>query len=607
MKIHDETFFETVHPITGNGRFWPIFFLCGLALFFPLLGSATELEVQIIGLPTELLNNANNTLTITKNTQAISESQLEYLSHQGSDEVKRALQPFGYYNPIITTQYHLEKKSKKDIWHILYEVTLGKPVRIQAFSFTLTGPGASHPAFSELSSLFTLYTQTILNQPAYEAEKAMVLATVVNQGYLKAHYTQHEIRLNPERTAATITLQIHTGPLYRVGPLHFSPTPFNPSFLSRYAPFREGDPLLPQQLTTFQGNLSSSLYFRSTQVVPELSEGDTEQGDVQAPINVDLSPNLPNQYQLGMGYGTDSDLRAKLSYKRRYLNAAGHQWGATAAYSGLRDRLETVYTIPGQYPATDNYQLKAARTDERFSDKKTRYVEYDWSENRALGDWIRTLQLQYYQESFSEYLGDTLQQEHFFIPSVSWTKTVSDDALNPSRGYKLTLNLKGAVNTLLSNHSFIQGYLQAKYLYPIFGTRHIILRSELGATYPDQIDDLPIGLRYFTGGDFSVRGYPYKGLGPTIITENQIKTVLGGAYLLVGSIEAQQPLWKKASIATFWDLGNAFNRFDERLFQSVGLGLRWKTPIGPVRLDFAKPLEKRNHDWRIHFNLGSDL
>lgn len=563
----------------------------------PLLLAKT-FSVKIEGVTASVLENVQNTLTIFSMQQkTIDENQLDHEAQKGVKEIQIALQPFGYYTPTI--QYKITHHKKTST--VLYKISPGPIVRVSQVDLQLIGPGAKDVQLKTLFNHFPLAPGSKLEHLSYESGKQVALATVINQGYLKATYKTHTIQIDEKKQSAKIQLILETGPLYTVKSITFSKNPLSDRFLERYADFHVGSPLQGQQLIAFQSRLMSSQYFKSVQVdYPQ--EGDHR----QLPVNIQLKPNLPNQYQVGAGYGTDTDIRGKISYKRRYLNKSGHQAGASIAYSGLRNRYEAFYTIPGKHPATDNYQSQVSKTREQFDNKTSNYVEWNVGENKALGDWTRTAQVQYYQEEFSLYKGAPLEQNHFILPAMTWTKLIADNALNPSHGYKLAFSVKGAINTLFSDASFIQGYTQLKRVLTLPSKQKIILRGEFGATYPNNIDQLPLGLRYFTGGDFTVRGYAYKSLGPTKYDLNNQKVVVGGRYLTVGSFEIQQPIWKKFSVATFFDSGNAMNHFSDGLYNSVGIGFRWASPIGPVRLDIAKPL--RTEDTiRLHMNIGSDL
>ena len=114
---------------------------------------------------------------------------------------------------------------------------------------------------------------------------------------------------------------------------------------------------------------------------------------------------------------------------------------------------------------------------------------------------------------------------------------------------------------------------------------------------------LPKQLRFFAGGDNSVRGYGFESLGE----RNAAGAVVGGKHLLTGSIEYEHPVRDDWGLALFVDTGNAFNDWDSiDLKTGAGFGARWKSPIGPVRVDVAWPVDDFS-DPHLHLNIGPDL
>src|SRR5690606_2460729 len=143
---------------------------------------------------------------------------------------------------------------------------------------------------------------------------------------------------------------------------------------------------------------------------------------------------------------------------------------------------------------------------------------------------------------------------------------------------------------------------RAKLIFPLLGGR-IISRADAGFTEADELIELPSSVRFFAGGDNSVRGYAYESLGPT----NDDGDVVGGRHLLTGSIEYDHLFLPSWSAAIFIDGGNAFDTVDtfEALY-GYGVGIRWRSPIGPIRLDVAGPSDQRDA-FRIHVSMGPDL
>ncbi|HAI23845.1 MAG TPA: outer membrane protein assembly factor, partial [Alcanivorax sp.] len=117
------------------------------------------------------------------------------------------------------------------------------------------------------------------------------------------------------------------------------------------------------------------------------------------------------------------------------------------------------------------------------------------------------------------------------------------------------------------------------------------------------VTELPASIRFFAGGDASVRGFAYESLGPL----DNDGEVIGGRHLLVGSLEYDHPISEQWSLAVFTDAGNAFNNFDDyEIRHSAGFGVRWRSPLGPIRVDFARGIEE-GREWRLHLSMGPDL
>jgi translocation and assembly module TamA len=170
-----------------------------------------------------------------------------------------------------------------------------------------------------------------------------------------------------------------------------------------------------------------------------------------------------------------------------------------------------------------------------------------------------------------------------------------------------------------SDTDFAQAWVSAKHINgfgPLFGVvpllglsrARLLLRAEAGLTEYADFDELPASIRFFAGGDSSVRGYDYQSLGPT----DDNGDVSGGPQLLVGSAEVDYRVWRKWAVAAFIDAGNAFYLDDTPSFgdinfaRGVGVGLRWLSPLGPIRFDVAKALDV-NQSVRFHLSMGPDL
>jgi len=189
------------------------------------------------------------------------------------------------------------------------------------------------------------------------------------------------------------------------------------------------------------------------------------------------------------------------------------------------------------------------------------------------------------------------------MPGVDWTRLHTDNTIRANRGSKLELEARGAADAVLSDSSFVQVILHGKWVWSPSDQARILFRSELGAMYDSDFAKLPPSVRFFAGGDNSIRGYDYNTLGPT----DSSGQVIGGSELAVASLEFERKVRPHWSVAVFVDSGNAFDRGAFSAKTGAGIGARWLSPLGPIRVDIAHPFEDPTSSWRLHITLGPDL
>ena len=220
--------------------------------------------------------------------------------------------------------------------------------------------------------------------------------------------------------------------------------------------------------------------------------------------------------------------------------------------------------------------------------------------SRLTKRWTQTIYTDFQNERFD--IADQEGRSQLLLFGTNLTFTSSISTPRPRTGQRLSVDLRGASSALLSDNDLIQIRLHAKQILPFLGTSRWILRSEFGATWRTDFSELPTSLRFFAGGDKSVRGYDLDELGPLDADGD----VIGGDRLLSGSIEFDFPIRRNWSMALFSDAGSAFDDSPDFSY-SVGLGVRWYSPLGPIRADLAHPLNHSDRTIRLHISIGPDI
>jgi translocation and assembly module TamA len=216
--------------------------------------------------------------------------------------------------------------------------------------------------------------------------------------------------------------------------------------------------------------------------------------------------------------------------------------------------------------------------------------------------WRRTLSLDYLYEDFT--VGSQDDFARLLVPGVSWVRIKGDSRQFIYKGKRLEFRLEGASDALLSSTNYLQFYTTNKFIHGLSENWRLLARLELGASLADDVEDLPPSKRFYAGGDNSIRGFDFEALGP----EDDDGEVIGGRYLTVGSLELERRLSGPWSVAAFIDGGNAYDSdYRAQAAYGAGLGVRWRSPVGPIRLDLAKGHYLEEREWRIHVVLGPEL
>lgn len=556
---------------------------------------ALDIVVQIEGLDGEQEANVRVFLSLEqeKTRKGLTEGRLRLLHREAPAEIRRALQPFGHFKPKIESRL----KQHESGFQVLYQIQPGPRIKLAKVEFNVTGPGRDDPLFA---MGLDLHENDFLDQTRYKMLKQQLLSDAIEAGYLDASYSIHEVRVDLDRYQAEIRLELESGPHYRFGEVRFVQDILNPEFLARYLRFRPGDPFSHEQLLTLQSNLIDSEYFSHVEVRTLRNEA----VDDRVPTEVVLTPNKPNRYRIGLGFTTDTGPRVTLDWKRRLLGHDGHRMLSELRLSAPHSSLKTEYTVPLERPSKDSLSFSAQ--GDRFDTDTRRGERLLLNSARSVGlenHWRRTIGIDYSYEDFE--VGAQDDNALLLVPYVSWSQLRSDGLYYIQRGHRINLRFEGAAEQLLSSTSYLQAHTNNKLIQGLGdGNWRILTRMELGATLAQSLMELPASKRFFAGGDNSVRGFGWEEIGP----QDSTGAVIGGRFLAVGSIELERLLAEKWSAAVFADAGNAFDPdYTADIEYSIGFGVRWHSPVGPIRVDLASALSRDEPSVRLHIVIGPEL
>ena len=563
-------------------------------------GAHAGIDVEFEGLDDDEVRGAvRAALTLTQyGKRDVTHARARYLYAQATEEIERALEPFGFYEPRVAGRFETVEPGE---YRASFRIRPGPAVEVTRRSIDLVDEVRKLPPVEAALNEFEPARGERLDHQLYERSKQRITTALRAAGYLDAETNVHRVAVDTSQRSAEIDLAWDLGPRYRLGPVEFSDSQFTDRFLSGYVPWKARDHYSTEAMLTLQQRLSQTGYFQTVAVEPVLDR----RADGVVPVQVVLTPNERNLYRAGVYYSTDYGVGGRLGYERRWLNRRGHTLDTNLEYSQRLQDASLTYEIPRPSPEDKRYTFGAGYRDETSDTARSRSLRLAAADSRR--EWkgfARTLGLHYLDGDFEVggergrsallYFEGTLGRKHY------------DDLAFPRDGYSLDYGLRLAPESGLTDTSLAQAWVQHKRLLRQ-GSDHsrVILGARLGAMAVGDFDEVPPELRFFAGGDRSIRGFDYQAIGEL----NERGEVVGGRYLVIASAEYEYYLPKRENwgAAVFADAGDAFTH-DFRENVSVGVGLRWRSPIGMVRVDVATPVVSRFDDGvRLHITIGPDL
>ena len=523
------------------------------------------------------------------------EHALQQLRRTAETQARNAAEALGFYHATVDAQVTGGQQPT-----LRLEVRPGDPVRLRQVSVRIDGPAAAMREFTVPGSL-SLAPGSTLNHGHYEEAKRWILNQASRYGFFEGRFEQQQLLVDPAAGTADITLHYQSGPRYRFGDVGFAgDSIIAPDLLRRLVPFKAGDPYNADLVAQLNHDLQASGYFQG--VLVEAAPQPT-QGQV-IPVTVDLTARAPRTLGLGGGYSTDVGPRLKANWTRHWVNPQGHSYGAEAELSAPRQNLGLWYDVPLESPLTDKMRYAAGYQYEEIADtdslSKLLTVGPEWHTKLPSG-WQRVISLKWQREEYR--LGDDTGLSNLVMPGISYSYLHSDNRVDPNRGYRIGFEAQVAKEGMLSDANLLRADVQLRGLTTLFERHRFLARLHVGGSATNGYKAIPPSLRFFAGGDQSVRGYDYQSLSP----QNSDGDQIGGRYMIAGTAEYQYTFAPKWRVATFIDQGNAFNSLDfPSLKTGVGVGVRWVSPVGPIRVDVARGLDEGG-GLRLHFSMGPEL
>ncbi|MDM7862236.1 autotransporter assembly complex family protein [Alteromonas sp. ASW11-36] len=506
-------------------------------------------------------------------------------------KVNLAIQPFGYYSA--------EMAVIDDEDHVTINVFLGDPLTITAVIMAVVGEGKQDDWFTERFNAFPLREGDVLLQHQYDAFKSDMIATAVSRGYFDFSWETARLDLIRSSKEAFVMLVADSGPRYRIGELRINGDDIALEIINRINPLTPGKYYLAQDIGEFNRVLNATGYFNRAIARPLVSEA----RDNVVPIEVTVVHKPRDLFDIGGGFSTDIGPQFSAKWVRPWVNSRGHRFSSEIFVSEPEQNFTSSYRIP--MADVNHDYINILMGYERVDDNNTRSDNTSFGIQRfwkpADSRWQQSISLRYQNETFTQ-AGEITQTTDLVLPGYSISGFRSRGGIDISWGDRSLLSIEGGSEDLLSDIDIFRLSAKTKWIRT-FDEHRITVRGELGALASSDFEQVPSSLRFFAGGDQSIRGFGYEKISP-VDEENELT---GARYVAVGSIEYAYPVYDNWRIATFLDAGTATNDFDEDLVWSTGIGVHYLSIIGPVRLYLARGDNNGDTSFRIHFSIGPEL
>lgn len=511
------------------------------------------------------------------------------------NSIEQAIQVFGYYQPSIVVNLTLDD----DDLIVYTDIDLGPRVRVTRVNVKLQGDGRQDPSFQAQLRKNPLHQGDFLSHQRYDSFKADLNKLALERGYFDATWVVSRVAVTIAKSAAEIELILDTEQRYVFGDISLPEDTESGALILELSPFKPGQPFESKLVAEYSLALFDSRYFQSAAVVPDIN--DRQAGVVPMTVNVINHPN--NTYEVGVGFSSDLGFRGHFSWTKPWLNWRGDSITTELEYSTVQQEYSLNYDIPLEDPNINVARIQLGYQHKNNEDTKSDLYTLQFQRQFELpSKWLRTWFIKLEREDFIQ--GTQEDSTLMIIPGISFARTEQRGGINPFWGnqHLLTTEVADPIWGADVRMAKIQG--RAKYLRSLNNTHFLTSRFDLGAIAVDDISDVPASMRFFAGGNTSVRGYGYESIAPK---DNQNK-LIGGQYLTVGSVEYGYQILERWRLGTFVDIGTATNDFSEQPSIGVGTGIRWQTPIGPVKLDLAFPINSEDRSaFMIHLNVGPEL
>ncbi|RKP44853.1 autotransporter assembly complex protein TamA [Trinickia fusca] len=522
----------------------------------------------------------------------VTDDQFDFLVTATPQQVRDLAATDGYFSPVVRTDVRRAGEQKRVTVH----VDPGPRTTVSSVDLTFEGPVLTEePARQNATRFaFPMHVGDPFTEEAWSGAKEAALKQLQARRYLGAKIVHSEARIDPRKRQAVLSVAFDSGPTFTLGPLDVSGVRRYPGEIATNVnPLGVGEVYSAERIAELQRQLQNTPYYASVAIDVDSDVAKPR----ETPVHVKVSEYPYNSVRGGVGYATDTGAHVQGSYT--YLDTFGAAW--PFSIQGRLDQIQQYGQVQLSMPPGARGWVNSALasyTNTQVASTRIYSARVGVQRARTAQFIDHTYSIQYYSDRLDQNAGRPTVS-HALMPQWAWTRRNVDDPLFPRSGNLLHVEAGFAIKGALTDETFIRGYGRGEQYLP-FGKRDLLLlRGELGGVFTGASSSgIPASLLFRAGGSNSVRGYSFQSIGNTVDG-----SVLPTKYLVTATTEYQHWFSHDWGAAVFYDIGTATDAWHERVFyQGVGLGARWRSPVGPVNVDLAYGL--RNKSVRPYLTLG---
>lgn len=546
-------------------------------------------------------NNGTLRANIEKYLAGLPEIKRRSFSRKEKDirlSVAEAVSVYGYYNPSIDIS--LEDPKNNENARVLVIVDRGQPTLYTKIDINYGTDEEVTQKLKEIEKKYKIAEGNKFHHGRYESYKSEVIETMLSMGYIRAKVEKAAVKVYSDENSAEMSFAVVPGVRYRYGRISWEGFDESHELAKMMNPIVEGEYLSQEKTSKLSQNLYDSGYYQTVDVRIEREKSKND----ELPVTVALAPKPFTIAEFGIGMSTDDGFRLQFSEKNPWLNSYGHSFNSQSKYSRIHRYIRGNYIIPRDNPLADYWKLSPSVEHKDHNDTlydagifAVHYVEKD------NGYWEKDYFIEYGYDDFVQ--AGTKGYSSLLMPGFMVSHVESDNPIDPTRGYKIAATFKASVEEAISTQSIAYADVMFKYLMTPIDDWRLLFKIRQAGVFGGNMKYIPPRMRFFAGGDQSIRGYGYEQIAPKASNGKFI----GGRYMTVGTAELQVPVADNLRLALFADAGTSTLRYghDNKWEVGTGIGIRYITPVGPIRVDLAVGVTDHDVPVRIHFGLGADL